>query len=146
MIFSAAQPKQGTAPAKGFLFLLLFGCPTANFGTLFRGKPHPSNLNHWVLSIFNLEVTGSLKARLNFLVGFEPGTFWINQCLSQTGQLCSLHGCSFNILSSPALTFPLLRIGFFELLWPPTSNLLHISHNDQTWHSYTLTKKNQKHV
>ena len=29
---------------------------------------------------------------------------------------------------------------------PSTSNLLHISYNDETWHSYTLPKKPQKNM
>ena len=30
-------------------FKLLFECPTANFGSLFRVQPHSPNVNHWVL-------------------------------------------------------------------------------------------------
>ena len=29
---------------------------------------------------------------------------------------------------------------------PPSSNLSHISYNDETWHSYTLPKEDPKNI
>ena len=46
------------------LFKLLFGCPTVNFGSLLRGKPLSLDVHHFVLSMFDLKVTGFLVTRL----------------------------------------------------------------------------------
>ena len=59
---------------------LLFGCPTANFGPLSRGQPHPPNVN---LNVLHNQPEGHQEpcnevGSLNpakCLVGFEPGTF-----------------------------------------------------------------------
>ena len=36
----------------GVFFKFLFGCPTTNFGSLSRGQPHSSNVNHYVSRIW----------------------------------------------------------------------------------------------
>ena len=46
------------------LVWLLFGCPIANFWPLLRKEPHSFDVNHYVLSMFDLKVTGSLIKRL----------------------------------------------------------------------------------
>ena len=45
-------------------FYLWFGCPIANCGPLLRKQPHSFDVNHYVLSMFDLKVTGSLITRL----------------------------------------------------------------------------------
>ena len=45
-------------------FCLWFGCPIANCGPLLRKQPHSFDVNHYVLSMFDLKVTGSLITRL----------------------------------------------------------------------------------
>ena len=42
----------------------------------------------------------------------------------------------------------LFRMGFFGGAhgWGVKQNLLHISYNDETWHSYTLPKNNPKNI
>ena len=48
-----------------FVFYLLFGCLTPNFGLLYKGQPHPLDLYHGVLSpIFDLTFTESLVTRM----------------------------------------------------------------------------------
>lgn len=48
-----------------FVFYLLFGCLTPNFGLLYRGQPHSLDFYHGVLSpIFDLTVTESLVTRM----------------------------------------------------------------------------------
>ena len=45
---------------KRIAFYLLFGCPTANFGLLSRGKPLLLNVNHCVLTFLNCRSPGAL--------------------------------------------------------------------------------------
>lgn len=48
-----------------FVFYLLFGCLTPNFGLLYKGQPHPLDFYHGVLSpIFDLTFTESLVTRM----------------------------------------------------------------------------------
>ena len=39
---------------------LLFGCPLVNFGPLSRGQLYSTNVNHCILSIFDLNVTRNI--------------------------------------------------------------------------------------
>ena len=55
--FPALNPSQ-------HFFYLVFGCPTANFGSLSRGKPISSNVDHNVVSVFDRRVTSNRAARL----------------------------------------------------------------------------------
>ena len=64
-----------------FIYYVLFGCPTANFGPLPRAQPHSPNLNHSVYVSFLPKghwkphnKIGSLNPA-EHLVEFEPGTF-----------------------------------------------------------------------
>ena len=60
--------------------LMLFGCPTANFGILSRGQPHSPDVNHCILHI---QPEGHREPRSEVgslspaepLVGFELVTF-----------------------------------------------------------------------
>ena len=70
-----------------FFFYLLFGCPTANFGSLSRVQHHSPNVNHCLLSMFDPKVTNCNEIRsqspIKHLVGFKPGTFpSINKALT----------------------------------------------------------------
>ena len=63
-----------------YTFFWLFGCPTANFGRLWRGQPHSPDNNHCIIQ-FQLEgyrkprnVIGSLSPA-EHLVGFKLGSF-----------------------------------------------------------------------
>ena len=47
-----------------FVFVFLFGCPTANFGLLLRGHHHSSCFNHCIFTQLDLKVTRSLMTRL----------------------------------------------------------------------------------
>ena len=61
------------------VFYMLFGCPTANFGSLPRGQPHELDVNHCVSdNSFDPRVTGRLVTR------FGPKTLRSTQwCLNQ---------------------------------------------------------------
>ena len=59
----------------------------------------------------------------------------------------------FGFISGRVLEeFPIQDVAFHEFMnrrgtkSPPHENLLHISHNDETWHSYTLPKKDPKYM
>ena len=45
-------------------FYLLIGCLMANFVPFSKKQPHPTNVNHRVLPIFDPRVSGSLIKRL----------------------------------------------------------------------------------
>ena len=58
--YSATSTFKCCGSTGAVLVWLFFGCPIANFWPLLRKQPHSFDVNHYVLSMFDLKVTGSL--------------------------------------------------------------------------------------
>ena len=65
-----------------FIYYVLFGCPSANFGPLPRAQPYSPNLHHSIYVKFQPKSHWELPNKIGFLnpakrlVNFQPGTFW----------------------------------------------------------------------
>lgn len=69
-------------------FYLLFVYLAANFRTLCREQPHSSNVNHYVLFMFDPQVTSSLVTTLDLYTklsakcGFNREIYFICKCIT----------------------------------------------------------------
>ena len=110
-----------------YLFKLLFGCPTANFGSLLRGQSHSPDVDHCVLH-FRPEGHRESHNGVAFLslaeclVGFEPGNFQFLLRLKPLG-----HSPQKQCNSQPCRR---KRSNFFTM--PPRTLNLFFTQNSQT--------------
>ena len=124
-----------------YFFKLLFGCPTAKFGSLSRRQPHSLDANHCVLHFWpkghqeSRNVVGSLSLA-ECLEGFEPGNLQFLLRLKPLGhspqKQCNSQPCRRN------------RSSFFFIMPPRTLNLF-FTQSNQTKKSIALTKQKMLH-